>query len=439
MAVEYSCCETAFIIRIILITLLVLFAGLMSGLTLGLMSMSLVELEVLVKSGTPSDRKHAAKILPVVRRQHLLLCTLLICNAVAMETLPIFLDSLVTAWGAIVISVTLVVLFGEILPQAVCTRYGLAIGAVVAPFVQILVWICFPVAYPISKLLDRFLGKDHDALYRRAELKTLVDLHSNEAGKGGELTRDETMIIAGALELTKKTARDAMTPISSTFAIDINAKLDRDLMKLILEKGHSRVPVYYEQPRNIIGLILVKNLLTVHSADEVPAKNVTIRKILRVSENMPLYVLLNEFQKGHSHMAVVVGEHGNQIEQPSTENPTDVREVRLDIHVERHPQEKSLKSRRALKTLKSLSMNRGLSKTKSKKWLTDFHPEVLHINDELLPNFSEEGEAIGIITLEDVIEEVLQVRGTLFYLILLFSYPQEINTPIHFVLLGGNL
>ena len=43
----------------------------------------------------------------------------------------------------------------------------------------------------------------------------------------------------------------------------------------------------------------------------------------RVSENMPLYVLLNEFQKGHSHMAVVVGEHGSQIEQPSTENPTD--------------------------------------------------------------------------------------------------------------------
>lgn len=48
-----------------------------------------------------------------------------------------------------------------------------------------------------------------------------------QAGKGGELTHDETTIIAGALELTEKKARDAMTPISDTFAIDINAKLNR--------------------------------------------------------------------------------------------------------------------------------------------------------------------------------------------------------------------
>ena len=48
-----------------------------------------------------------------------------------------------------------------------------------------------------------------------------------QAGKGGELTRDETTIIAGALELTEKVARDVMTPISETFAIDINANLDR--------------------------------------------------------------------------------------------------------------------------------------------------------------------------------------------------------------------
>ncbi|XP_065869915.1 DUF21 domain-containing protein At4g14230-like isoform X1 [Euphorbia lathyris] len=47
-----------------------------------------------------------------------------------------------------------------------------------------------------------------------------------------------------------------MTHISKTFAIDINAKLDKELMSMILENGHSRVPVYYEQPTNIIGLVL---------------------------------------------------------------------------------------------------------------------------------------------------------------------------------------
>ena len=59
MAVEYKCCESEFFIHIVIIVLLVIFAGLMSGLTLGLMSLSLVDLEVLAKSGTPQDRKHA--------------------------------------------------------------------------------------------------------------------------------------------------------------------------------------------------------------------------------------------------------------------------------------------------------------------------------------------------------------------------------------------
>lgn len=59
MAVEYECCETGFFIYIVVIVFLVMFAGLMSGLTLGLMSLSLVDLEVLAKSGKPTDRLHA--------------------------------------------------------------------------------------------------------------------------------------------------------------------------------------------------------------------------------------------------------------------------------------------------------------------------------------------------------------------------------------------
>ncbi|CAN0857640.1 DUF21 domain-containing protein At2g14520 [Linum grandiflorum] len=404
MAVEYRCCGSDFFIHIVMIVLLVLFAGLMSGLTLGLMSMSLVDLEVLAKSGSPNHRKHAEKILPVVRNQHWLLCTLLICNAAAMETLPIFLDGLVTAWGAILISVTLILLFGEIIPQAVCSRYGLAIGATVAPFVRVLVWICSPVAYPISKLLDYLLGHGHVALFRRAELKTLVNLHGNEAGKGGELTHDETTIIAGALELTEKTAGDAMTPISETFAIDINGKLDRDVMNLILENGHSRVPVYYEQPTNIIGLILVKNLLRIHPEDATPVKNVTIRRIPRVEENLPLYDILNEFQKGHSHMAVVVRKCNKTEDEQQLPDASSahIKEVRVEIDGE-----KSLKSLKKWKSFPNRA-NSYTTRTRSRKWNKDVDSDILQIDGKPLPTLPEEEEAIGIITMEDVIEELLQ-------------------------------
>ncbi|CAN1284703.1 DUF21 domain-containing protein At2g14520 [Linum perenne] len=345
------------------------------------------------------------RILPVVRNQHLMLCTLLICNAAAMEALPIFLDKLVTALGAVLISVTLLLLFGEILPQAFCSRYGLAIGSTVAPFVRVLVWICFPVAYPISKLLDYVLGHGHVALFRRAELKTLVTMHGNEAGKGGELTHDETTIIAGALELTEKTASDAMTPISDTFAIDINAKLDRDMMNLILEKGHSRVPVYYEQPTNIIGLILAKNLLTINPEDATPVKNVTIRRIPR-----------NEFQKGHSHMAVVVRKFNKAEEQQllpvsnSTIDSAPIKEVRVDVDG-KAPQEKSFKrSKTSFQKWKSFanSSNSSLKSSRSRKRIKDEVDSDILKMDGNLPTLLEEEEAIGLITMEDLIEELLQ-------------------------------
>ncbi|KAJ9538459.1 hypothetical protein OSB04_031192 [Centaurea solstitialis] len=195
---------------------LVIFAGIMSGLTLGLMSLGLVELEILQRSGTPTEKKQAAVIFPVVQKQHQLLVTLLLCNAAAMEALPIYLDKIFNQIVAIVLSVTFVLFFGEVIPQAVCTRYGLAIGSSFIWLVRILMIICYPIAYPIGKMLDLVLGHN-DALFRRAQLKALVSIHGQEAGKGGELTHDETTIISGALDLTEKTAEEAMTQLNRHF------------------------------------------------------------------------------------------------------------------------------------------------------------------------------------------------------------------------------
>lgn len=76
-------------------------------------------------------------------------------------------------------------------------------------------------------------------------------------------------------------------------------------MRLIMSKGHSRIPIHSGSPQNIIGLVLVKNLIFCHPEDETPIKSMTIRRIPRVDDNWPLYDILNQFQKGHTHMVVV--------------------------------------------------------------------------------------------------------------------------------------
>ncbi|XAR61227.1 hypothetical protein NMG60_11034868 [Bertholletia excelsa] len=369
--------------------LLVLFAGIMSGLTLGLMSLGLVELEILQRSGTSTEKKQAAVILPVVQKQHQLLVTLLLCNACAMEALPIYLDKLFHPFVAVVLSVTFVLAFGEIIPQAICSRYGLAVGANFVWLVRILMIICYPIAYPIGKVLDAVLGHN-DALFRRAQLKALVSIHSQEAGKGGELTHDETTIISGALDLTEKTAEEAMTPIESTFSLDVNSKLDWEAIGKILARGHSRVPVYSGNPTNIIGLLLVKSLLTVRAETETPVSAVSIRRIPRVPADMPLYDILNEFQKGSSHMAAVVKVKGKSKNPQSAVGGEKIDENNRGYTQLTTPLLPKLNEEDSVvlnvdKTLMPASMNK-------KKYEDDY----------------EDGEVIGIITLEDVFEELLQ-------------------------------
>ncbi|XP_019177838.1 PREDICTED: DUF21 domain-containing protein At5g52790 isoform X2 [Ipomoea nil] len=376
---DVPCCETMFWVYLVICIALVAFAGLMSGLTLGLMSLSLVDLEVLIKAGEPADRKNAEKILPIVKNQHLLLCTLLICNALAMEALPIFIDALLPAWGAILISVTLILAFGEIIPQALCSRYGLSIGARLSPLVRLLLIAVFPISYPISKLLDFLLGKGHSALLRRAELKTLVNLHGNEAGKGGELTHDETTIIAGALDLTQKTAKDAMTPLSTVFSLDLYSKLNDETMSLILNRGHSRVPIYSGTPTNIVGLILVKNLIKCRPEDETPISHLSIRSIPRIRENLPLYDILNQFQKGDSHMAVVVKSNCAELENAAPKSDM----VKINVH-----------------SMQERGFERGKQMRNEKIVMS----EILGNSNSL--NSSD--VVLGIITMEDVLEELLQ-------------------------------
>ena len=100
---------------------LVCFAGMMSGLTVGYCGIDYLDLELKLERGTPQEQAAARRVIPILKQHHYLLVTLLIANACAMEALPICLDKIVPSYLAIIISVTAVLFFGEVIPQAICT------------------------------------------------------------------------------------------------------------------------------------------------------------------------------------------------------------------------------------------------------------------------------------------------------------------------------
>eukprot|EP00798_Chlamydomonas_sp_ICE-L_P001234 gene1234-32578_t len=268
---------------------------------------------VLKRSGTEVQRGYAAAIAPMLKNQHLLLVTLLLCNAIAAEGLPLCLDRLADPITAVVLSVSVVLIFGEILPQAVCSRYGLMVGAYSAWFVRLLMFICFPVAWPISKLLDKVLGTEHSALFRRAQLKALVDVHGQDAGFGGTLTVDECNVIRGALDMTTKIAMKSMTPLDKVFMLSTDDCIDERVLQSILSSGHSRIPVFKGgNRREVIGVIMAKELVMVNPEEMISVQDIPLRQLPALSCETSMYDMLRLFETGKSHMALLVKTNTHQ-------------------------------------------------------------------------------------------------------------------------------
>ncbi|TFK51438.1 DUF21-domain-containing protein [Heliocybe sulcata] len=309
----------------ILIPILVLLSGLFAGLTLGYMSLDETQLNVLSLSGTPEQRKYANQIKPIRKNGHLLLVTLLLANMIVNETLPVIADPVLGGGvQSVVVSTVLIVIFSEIIPQSVCSRYGLLIGAKMAPFVKILIYTFGIVAWPVAKLLEWVLGSHHGIIYRRSELKELVAMHASTATHGGDLKTDTVTIIGATLDLQEKVVEQAMTPLDQVFMLHIDTKLDYKNLKRICETGHSRIPVYDEievpsliagdrvegpaqmqKVKRIIGILLVKQCVLLDPEDATPLRQLPLNKVTYVPRNEALLGILDRFQEGRSHMAIV--------------------------------------------------------------------------------------------------------------------------------------
>jgi len=285
---------------------LVLAGGVFAGLTLGLMGLDELHLRVLATSSDNLiEKENAKKVLKLMHKgRHWVLVVLLLGNVIVNESLPIFLDSAIGGgFPAVAISTTAIVIFGEIIPQAVSVRYGLAIGARCAPFVLVLMYIFAPIAWPIAKLLDLLLGTNETHTYKKAELKSFLQFH-----RTGEepLRDDEISILNGVLELNGKKVEQIMTPMKDVVTLSADTVLDAAMVDKILLSGYSRFPVHEPgNPEAFIGLLLIKKLLFYDPSKALPVSAFTLSILPEARPSINCFQALDYFQTGRAHLLLV--------------------------------------------------------------------------------------------------------------------------------------
>ncbi|KAL3785257.1 hypothetical protein HJC23_002712 [Cyclotella cryptica] len=422
------------IVNAVLSLLCVVTAALAAGLTMGLLSLDPLTLEI-KRRASPSqeERKWSEDLLPLLvghSKRHRLLVSLLLMNSIANEALPLFLDELLPGkYASILVSVTLVLFFGEIVPSAFFTGPDqVKVAAKLVPMVKVVMALLSPLAIPIASLLDKVLHEDggHGGgsnvdsgavasngeemeeedvtggnYYNRGELSALVRIqyeaqvaakrknkmanqslmlakagtlstHSKEFpevtsqlsnvsmnsspsnGKnsrhthreirsiGRDLTQnaslrgddkrplqiipyihaDEITMIEGALAMTTKVAADICTPLRRVFALPSDTVLDEDCMVKIWSRGFSRIPVYrpstdtqesvasstIDAPRtglfhevetsSIIGVLLTRQLIVLNPEERRPITTIPLVPPPCIAPSVHLVDLINLFQAG---------------------------------------------------------------------------------------------------------------------------------------------
>ncbi|CAG03347.1 unnamed protein product, partial [Tetraodon nigroviridis] len=294
-----------FWLQVIFISMLLCLSGMFSGLNLGLMALDPMELRIVQNCGTEKEKNYARKIEPVRSQGNYLLCSLLLGNVLVNTTLTILLDDIAgSGLIAVVMSTIGIVIFGEIVPQAICSRHGLAVGANTILLTKFFMLLTFPASYPVSKLLDYLLGQEVGTVYNRSKLLEMLRV----TDPYNDLVKEELNMIQGALELRTKTVEDVMTLLSDCFMIPMDATLDFDTMSDIMKSGYTRIPVYEGERSNIVDLLFVKDLAFVDPKDCTPLKTITkfySHSLHFVFNDTKLDVMLEEFKKGKSHLAIV--------------------------------------------------------------------------------------------------------------------------------------
>ena len=325
---------------------LICLSAMFAGLTLGMLSLDKVELEVVVGGEDKRLAACASKIIPVRKNGNLLLCTFLVGNTACNSLSSILMADLEGGVIGFVTSTVLILFLAEIIPQAVCSRYALQIGAKVIRPVQFFIILFYPVAKPISMILDCTLGEEIGTIHTRQELSKLLQIHVNE----GAIDKESGNILQGALHaLNVMRVDELVTPVEDCYMLHISLILDFKTVSEIFETGFSRIPVYDKSTNDIVSILFAKDLILVDPDDETPLKyfiSIFGRPVVTFNENVKVRVAFVKLRQGHGHLAIVTDSKTKNVlgvitledivEEIIQEEIVDETDVYIDVDQQEH-------------------------------------------------------------------------------------------------------
>ncbi|MFL5683241.1 MAG: hemolysin family protein [Chloroflexota bacterium] len=203
------------------------------------------------------------------------------------------------------------ILFGELIPKSLALAHTEAFALRLSSFIVLMLRILGPIVYVLTAVTNGVAnmlgaGTQNQDTMSTEELKILVE----RGGQQGILEAEEEQMIHAVIELGDQRIHEVMVPRIAMVTLPVTASMEQAI-DVVIEQGHSRIPVYEQSIDEIVGILYAKDLLPFLKA---LGSRPDLRSILRtpvfVPESMSVDDLLHEFQRRKVHIAIVLDEYG---------------------------------------------------------------------------------------------------------------------------------
>ncbi len=280
--------------------LLICMSAICSGLNVAIMSLDPADLKRKARLGNIA----AKQVLPFRRNYHLTLASILFVNVAVVSATSLVLESVMNGILAGLLSTLLIVIFGEITPQALFSQRALAFCGWFSPLIRLMIIVTYPVSKPLQLALDRMFGHATHALQSRHELGLVITEHLTN--KSSELDEDEIEIMRGALQLSEKRVKEIMTPIKQVYWQRPDDVIDARRIVELKNNSRSRVPVFSPDLAECYGVILMKDLVNIDfGTNPVRVSDLNLHTTKLVGSMTVLDTMFRKFISAHTHLMPV--------------------------------------------------------------------------------------------------------------------------------------